>query len=159
MKVYKFKREMVIPVAIDKAWEFFSDPRNLKLITPPEMDFIVLTKYLPRDIYSGLNIEYSVTPIFGIKSRWITEIVDVKEPHSFTDIQKKGPYSMWRHRHSFSETEDGTFMTDEIEYVVPFSFLGIIANTLVVRRKLNSIFNFRTRIISELFSPDNVPIA
>ena len=103
MKVYKLKREMTIPVSIERAWSFFSDPRNLKIISPPEMNFIVLTNPLPDNIHSGLLVEYSITPLFGIRTKWVTEIKEIQEPFAFVDEQKSGPYSFWRHKHSFIE--------------------------------------------------------
>jgi ligand-binding SRPBCC domain-containing protein len=159
MKVYKLKREMTIPVPIERAWSFFSDPGNLKVISPPEMNFVVLTEPLPDNIHSGLLIEYSLTPLFGIRTKWITEIKEVNEPFFFIDEQKSGPYSLWRHKHSFVQTNDGTHMTDEIEYSIPYSFIGNIANALIVKNKLDHIFKFRKKRISELFSSNNIPVA
>ena len=100
-----------------------------------------------------------MSPLLGIKTKWITEIKEVNEPHFFIDEQRKGPYSFWRHKHAFEKTVDGTWIKDEIEYSNPFSIFGIIANALFVKRKIKSIFDYRTKIISELFSLDNVPVA
>lgn len=151
MKVHVFKREMIIPVSVSEAWDFFSDPRNLKKITPPEMNFKILTKNLPDRIYSGLLIKYSLTPVFGIKANWVTEIKNVKENEFFIDQQLEGPYALWEHKHSFIPCKEGTMMKDEVRYALPLSFLGDIAHLLFVRKKLEAIFNYRSDVISKLW--------
>jgi ligand-binding SRPBCC domain-containing protein len=156
MKIFLLKREVIIPVSISEAWLFFSDPRNLKTITPPKMDFKILTKNLPQKIYSGLMIDYAVRPLAGIKTKWVTEIKEVNEPYVFIDEQHKGPYSFWRHSHTFKEAAKGTSMTDEVQYALPFSVLGIVAHHLFVKNKLNIIFNYREKIIREIFNIPNI---
>ena len=159
MKVYTFEREMLIPVSVNEAWSFFSDPCNLKTITPLDLNFKILSKNLPEKVYSGLLIDYFVSPFPGIKTRWVTEIKEVNEPYFFIDEQKEGSYALWKHKHSFEKTADGTLMKDEIEYSIPFSVLGIIAHALFVKRKIKNIFDYRSKIISELFLPDNISAA
>ncbi|MEO5571651.1 MAG: SRPBCC family protein [Bacteroidia bacterium] len=159
MKIFTLKREIIVPVSISEAWLFFSDPRNLKKITPPEMDFTILTENLPDKVYSGLVIEYSVSPLLGIKTKWVSEIKKVNEPTFFIDEQRKGPYSFWMHKHSFEETAGGTLIKDEVQYALPFSLFGIAAHTIFVKRKLNKIFNYRTKIIEKTFSNDTIESA
>jgi ligand-binding SRPBCC domain-containing protein len=156
MKTFVFKKEMLLPVSVSDAWNFFSNPSNLKRITPPEMNFEILTKNLPDKIYSGLMIEYTVTPLFGIKMKWVTEITEVSEPNSFSDNQHKGPYAKWSHTHRFTAINNGTLMEDEVHYSLPLSFLGDIAHSLFVRRKIESIFNYRAEVIAKLFSDKKI---
>ena len=156
MKTYVLKKEILLPVSLPVAWRFFSNPYNLKLITPPEMNFEILTKNLPDKIYSGLMVEYTVTPLFGIKMKWITEIKEVNEPGSFADNQYRGPYAKWYHTHSFTQTDEGTLMQDEVHYALPLSLLGSMAHTFFVRKKLQHIFDYRTKIISRHFSSEKI---
>jgi len=156
MKIFLLKREMIIPVSISAAWLFFSDLENLETITPPEMDFKILTKNLPQKIYSGLMIDYSLSPFAGIKIKWVSEIKEVNEPYVFIDEQRKGPYSFWKHSHTFKEAAEGTFMTDEVQYALPFSVLGILAHHLFVKNKLHTIFNYREKIIRNIFNTRNI---
>ncbi|MEP7169606.1 MAG: SRPBCC family protein [Bacteroidota bacterium] len=156
MKVFTFKRQILLPVTIAEAWNFFSDPHNLKIITPPEMKFEILTKDLPGRIFSGMIIRYSVSPLFGLKLNWTTKINDVNEPHFFIDEQHKGPYALWQHKHSFSKTGDKTLMYDEVRYSLPLSVFGILANALIVKNKLKKIFDYRSEIILQLFQHEKI---
>ena len=151
MKTFFLKKKMIIPVSISEAWMFFSDPRNLKTITPPEMNFHVLTANLPEEIFPGLMIQYSVSPLRGIKMKWLSEIKHVNEPYSFIDEQRSGPYSFWYHRHSFSEIGNTTLMKDLVYYSLPFYLIGSITHSLYVKNKLEKIFDYRTMVIHEIF--------
>ena len=151
MKTYSLKREQFIAADTEAVWNFFSNPHNLSVITPPEMNFKVLTENLPPKIYSGMIIQYSVSPLFNIKLNWTTEIKDITERVFFIDEQKKGPYLFWQHKHTFAPVEKGTQMKDEIEYALPFSYIGSIFHSLFVKNKLNNIFDFRSRVIAEKF--------
>jgi ligand-binding SRPBCC domain-containing protein len=152
MKIHNLTRELFVPSPPGTAWTFFSNPKNLPVITPPEMNFKILTKNLPEKIFSGMLIDYSLTPLFGIRTNWVTEIKEVKENEFFIDEQLKGPYALWRHKHSFIPHEKGTLMKDEVEYVMPFSSIGEMAHRWHVKKKLDFIFDYREKVISEIFS-------
>jgi len=152
MKIYNLTRELFVPSPPDIAWTFFSNPKNIAVITPPEMNFKILTKNLPEKIFSGMLINYSLTPIFGIKANWVTEIKEVKENEFFIDEQFKGPYALWRHKHSFISHKKGTLMRDEVEYAMPFSSMGEMAHRWHIKKKLDYIFEYRAKVISEIFS-------
>ncbi len=151
MKVYNLERKSTLPITIDKAWSFFSDPKNLAKITPDSMNFEILTKDLPPSIYSGLLVQYTVTPLLGLKMKWLTEIKHVNKPFYFIDEQKSGPYTLWYHEHSFSENGSQTIMTDKVSYALPFSILGNISHSIFVRKKIESIFDHREKVIADLF--------
>lgn len=152
MKIHKLTHELFVPSPPEIAWTFFSNPNNLAVITPPEMNFKILTKNLPVKIYSGMQILYSLTPLFGITANWVTEIKDVKEREFFIDEQLKGPYALWRHKHIFIPHNKGTLMKDEVEYGMPLGSLGELANRWHVKKKLDYIFEYRAKVISEIFS-------
>jgi len=42
-KMYTLKTIQRIPVTVQEAWDFFSKPDNLKVLTPPHLDFTVLS--------------------------------------------------------------------------------------------------------------------
>ncbi|GIV33931.1 MAG: SRPBCC domain-containing protein [Chitinophagales bacterium] len=140
-----------LPVSLTKAWDFFSDPRNLSLITPPEMDFRITSSLTPK-VYPGQIITYRVKPIWGIAVDWVTEITHVHEPHYFIDTQLHGPYKFWHHEHHFQEVKDGVFMRDVLYYELPLGFLGDWIHRFWVRRQIQYIFNFRGKRLTELFS-------
>jgi ligand-binding SRPBCC domain-containing protein len=149
--MYQLKRTQFIKADIQTCWEFFSSPKNLKLITPPYMGFEVKVD-LPEKMYEGLMIEYTVRPLFGIPMSWITEIKTVKENEFFVDEQRKGPYTIWHHEHHFKQVEGGVEMTDIVSYVIPLGILGKIAHPIIVRKKLEEIFAYRFQKVEEIFN-------
>ena len=102
-------------------------------------------------MYEGLIISYKVSPMLGIKTTWVTEITHIKEHEYFVDEQRVGPYKIWHHQHHLEKTENGTLMTDIVSYQPPFGFLGDIANSIIIKSKLNEIFNYRTKVLEELY--------
>jgi ligand-binding SRPBCC domain-containing protein len=149
--MHQFKAEQFLPIDKDKAWTFFSSPKNLSIITPPEMEFKILTELNGENIFEGMIINYTVKPLFGIKVSWQTEICKVADQNYFTDRQTKGPYKVWEHTHNFIEKHNGVLMTDVVNYELPFGFIGNLANSILVKRKIESIFDFRKKILEKLF--------
>ena len=150
-KVYSFKTVQKIPISLDKAWEYFSNPANLANITPDNMGFKTISKYHGDTMYAGQVIEYKVSPVLGIPLYWMTEITHVDDKKYFVDEQRYGPYSMWHHQHHFKVVEGGVEMTDIVHYKLPMWFLGDIANALFVKKQLKGIFDYRSKKVEELF--------
>ena len=151
MVLHHFTQEQFLPVSREEAWSFFSSPRNLNAITPPELGFRIV--HQPGEaMYDGQIIEYRVkiAPLVWIP--WVTEIKAVVEGRSFIDEQRSGPYRFWHHRHTFEDAPGGgVLMRDLIHYAVGMGPFGEIAHALFVRRKLDDIFAFRRRILAERF--------
>lgn len=152
MKIHRFEQKQIVPISIETAWEFFSNPRNLERITPKELNFVIKSP-LPDRVYPGLLIVYDVKPILNIPVEWVTEITQSKEPHFFIDEQRFGPYRFWHHQHFFKETSEGIEMTDIVHYKLPIDFFGLI-NKLVVLPKLEKIFSFRRNVLDIFFGID-----
>jgi len=152
MQSHTLKRVQFIPVSLERAWDFFSNPGNLAAITPSGMGFHILSAHKPERMYAGQLIEYRVAPVLGIPLYWMTEITHVVEGKYFIDEQRFGPYTLWHHQHHFREVEGGVEMTDIIHYKIPLGLIGRVANMLFVRRKLEAIFNYRTVAVEKLFS-------
>jgi len=150
-KVYSFKTVQLIPTDLKTAWDFFSNPNNLKNITPVNLGFKVISKYQGDTMYPGQVIEYKVSPLMGIPLYWMTEITHVEDKKYFVDEQRYGPYSLWHHQHHFKEVNGGVEMTDIVHYKIPFWFLGDIANSLFVQQQVQGIFDFRFKKVEELF--------
>jgi ligand-binding SRPBCC domain-containing protein len=150
-KVYLLKRTQIINAQIDDVWEFFSNPSNLKNITPQELGFKIIGQNDGSKMYTGKIIEYTVRPLLNIPVYWMTEITYVEEKKYFIDEQRFGPYSFWHHQHHFRQIESGIEMTDIVHYKIPFWFVGDIANALFVQKKLNKIFDFRLARTEEHF--------
>jgi len=151
MKLYQLKTSQKLPISVETAWKFFSNPVNLSKITPPWLNFEVRTQ-LPEKMYAGMIITYFVRPLLNIPQTWVTEITHVNEPNYFVDEQRFGPYKMWHHQHIFAKSEDGSVMMEDIvSYVVPFGLLGRIANKFIISKKINEIFNFRKEVLVKMF--------
>lgn len=147
MAFYQFYREQKINASLEEIWDFISSPKNLKLITPEYMGFDITSKNLPEKMYQGMIISYIVSPLFGIKTNWVTEITHLKELEFFVDEQRIGPYSLWHHQHHIEQIENGVLMKDIVTYQPPFGFLGAVANNLIIRKKLEEIFAFRKKAV------------
>ncbi len=150
-KVYRFKTVQKIPVTLEEAWGFFSDPANLSTITPPQMDFQIVSLYHGEKMYPGQIIEYQVKPVAGIPLYWMTEITHVEDEKYFVDEQRFGPYSLWHHQHHFVAIPGGVEMTDIVHYKIPFGILGDLGNYLFVKRELKKIFEFRFHAVEKRF--------
>jgi ligand-binding SRPBCC domain-containing protein len=150
MKVFLLERTQRLKISPDKAWEFFSNPANLSLITPAEMRFDI-TSELPKRMYAGQIITYTVRPIMNLKVNWVTEITQVREPEFFCDSQLLGPYRLWNHQHHFIPISGGIEMRDIIHYAIPFGWIGWLANAIVVRKKLEYIFDYRKKYLADKF--------
>jgi len=151
MKVYKKETVQHINASLDECWEFFSNPKNLQKITPASMGFEI-TDFDSQSMYAGQIIQYKISPLLGLKVNWVTEITQVKDRAYFIDDQRFGPYSFWHHKHFFETTPTGVKMTDVVHYALPFGFLGRIVNALIVKNKLNEIFDYRFQKVNELFN-------
>jgi ligand-binding SRPBCC domain-containing protein len=151
MAFYQLEQTQKIPANIDAVWNFISSPMNLKEITPSYLGFEVTSKNNENKMYPGMIITYKVSPLFGIKLKWMTEITHVKDKEYFVDEQRVGPYSLWHHQHKIIAIEGGVLMTDIVTYQPPFGFIGAIANTLIIKNKLKEIFDYRTFAVEKKF--------
>lgn len=150
MKTYQYKAEQFIPIDLEHAWDFFSNPKNLSTLTPKEMDFTILTE-LPAAIYENMIIDYTVKPLFGITLKWQTKIIEVDYKKHFTDIQSKGPFKLWKHKHEFEAVEGGVLMNDTVDYQMPFGILGTIGHSILVKKRIEGIFTYRKKVLDNLY--------
>lgn len=149
--MYELRKSQRLPITIKQGWEFLSSPGNLKKITPPHMGFEIISGFNGEKMYAGMIINYVVKPFPGIPMKWTTEITHVAEPYYFVDEQRFGPYKFWHHKHFLREIPGGVEMEDIIHYKLPFGFLGRLAHPLIVKRQLDSIFEYRRKVLGELF--------
>jgi ligand-binding SRPBCC domain-containing protein len=151
MKIYTLKRHQFLPISLERAWEFFSTPKNLAKITPEHMGFNILYISGGDKAYAGQIIRYHVSVLPGIKVHWVTEITQLKEPNYFIDEQRFGPYALWHHQHHFKEVPGGVEMRDEVNYAIPLGPLGRLAHFIFVGREVNRIFDHRFKVLEEYF--------
>lgn len=150
MQLYQLNASQALPIDIATAWDFLSNPANLKVITPEHMGFHILSG-AERSMYEGQIIQYKVSPFPGFTTKWVSEISSVKEGEYFVDKQLFGPYSLWHHKHFIKEIDGGVLMEDCIDYKIPFGILGRLAHPLIVKKQLKQIFSHREQKLTELF--------
>ncbi len=150
MKIYTLHKKLKLPITLDQAWNFLSNPKNLKTITPDSMNFQMVS-VVDRPLYTGQIIQYTVTPLLGIKAKWVSEITHIEEKKYFVDVQMFGPYALWHHKHFIKEVEGGVEMEDIIDYKVPLGILGQLVHPILVKPKLEEIFSYRQNKLIELF--------
>jgi len=154
MKEFEYKTEQFLPIHIQTAWDFFSSPDNLSLLTPKDMDFTVLTE-LNSHIYNNMIIDYTVSPLLNIPLKWKTKILDVDDKVEFTDIQLKGPFKKWKHVHQFVQIDEGVLVKDIVQYQLPFGIIGQFVHSLVVKKRIEDIFSYRKKVLARLFKKQN----
>tara|TARA_B100000795_G_C22703020_1_gene400423 strand:+ start:158 stop:628 length:471 start_codon:yes stop_codon:yes gene_type:complete len=151
MAFYQFEQTQKINTSKDDLWKFISSPSNLKKITPNYMGFDITSKNSSENMYEGMLISYVVKPILNIKTKWVTEITHINEGVFFIDEQRMGPYKLWHHQHFIEEIPGGVLMKDIVSYIPPFGFVGVIANKLFIKDKLNQIFAFRNQALEKKY--------
>ena len=154
MKLYRLHTIQDLPISKDQAWDFLSDPKNLKTITPDYMGFNILSG-ADHKMFPGQIIQYIVTPVAGIPTKWVTEITHVKEGEYFVDEQRFGPYALWHHKHFIESIPGGVRMEDIVDYKLPFGVLGQLVHPILVKPKLKEIFEYRKQKLIELFGTYN----
>ena len=153
MKIHNLEFEQFLPIELEEAWEFFSTPNNLNLITPDDMSFKIVSG-ADSKAYAGQVITYRIKPLMNISMNWITEITQCVEGKYFIDEQRFGPYRFWHHQHHFKETRDGVIMRDILHYALPFGLFGELLGKLVIHKKVLDIFNYREEKLKEIFQPN-----
>jgi ligand-binding SRPBCC domain-containing protein len=148
MKRYSLRKSLWLPQSRAKVFEFFSNPGNLDRLTPAWLSFAILTP-ATNQLKKGALLDYRLR-IRGMPIRWQSEIAVWEPPYRFVDRQAKGPYSLWVHEHTFEERDNGTLVGDNVEYAVPG---GSIVQKFLVAPDLERIFNYRHKILEELFNP------
>lgn len=147
-------RGLTLDLPRQQVFDFFADAGNLERITPPELNFHIITQQ-PIDIRQGALIDYKLK-LRRFPVTWRTEISVWEPPHSFVDRQLRGPYSQWIHRHTFTEIDaNKTHIEDEVKYRLPLEPLGDVMHFLI-RRELDYIFDYRQKAVAEIL---NMPLA
>ena len=151
--MHTLKKQITVQAPINEVFNFFQRPENLDLLTPPWLEFNIMTPQ-PLAMHPGAVFDYSIKN-HGIPMRWTGIIADYDPPHRFVDLQLRGPYAFWHHQHLFEETQDGTQITDLVHYQLPLGPLGKFAHRLFVHRDLEKIFNYRCEKMNTRFRPES----
>jgi ligand-binding SRPBCC domain-containing protein len=162
--------EQWVPVAVEGVFAFFSNPENLPRVMPQASatKVIAINRVPPppppaataNDKAAGVGTtiitSFRIFPALPFRARWIARITEFEWNHFFADVQDKGPFKDWRHRHEFvaeaREGVTGTLVRDVIDYEVGFSFVGAMANSLLVRRQMEGTFAERQQRLPQLLA-------
>ena len=149
--MYILERQQRVSASVEQAWAFLQNPANLDRITPPDLQFRIVTD-VPAIMYNGLIVEYRITiPLMGTHT-WVTEIKHIREGLSFVDEQRLGPYRFWYHYHEIRQENDGVLLIDQVCYQPPFGLLGQLLHRFYIRRTLERIFEYRRQRLNDFLS-------
>jgi ligand-binding SRPBCC domain-containing protein len=149
MKAFTVQADLWLPAPREQVFQYFASAHNLETITPDWLRFKVLTPD-PIQMGPGALIDYRLR-IHGIPFRWRTEITRWNPPDDFEDVQRRGPFALWRHTHTFYERHGGTLCTDHIRYRPPG---GALVDWLFVTRYIEQIFQHRRKRLTEIFAAE-----
>lgn len=149
--MYRLQYTQKIPISLEECWDFFSNPANLKTLTPKHLGFEIKYPDDLRKMYSGQVIAYTLYPLFGIPIEWVSEITHLEPNSYFIDEQKIGPYKFWHHEHRFKPISEGVEVTDTVYYKMPFGVIGKAFHELKVKKDLAAIFAYRRTMLEKIF--------
>ena len=140
----RFVKESVIRASPERVFAFHERPDALKLLVPPWESARVIETAQISEVGARAIVE---TRVLGpITIRWIAQHTAYNPPHSFEDIQIRGPFSSWRHRHSIEPLGEAVLLRDEIIYEPPLGFVGRLFAPWLVDRRLQRLFDYRHEV-------------
>ena len=132
-----------------EVFAFFADPRNLVQLMPPRLRLRIVTP--TTTLAAGVVLDLRVAWL-GIPVPWRVYIREYDPPHRFVDVQVRGPWARWEHRHLFLEADGGTWVEDRLTYRPPMGPLGGAAHALGLGRQVRALWAYRQRRLGELFA-------
>ena len=148
MRIFELETEIWLPRPRAEVFPFFADAANLERITPPWLHFEIASGG-PVEMGVGATLDYRLR-VHGLPIRWRSEITAWEPPFRFVDEQRRGPYRLWHHTHTFTERDGGTAVHDRVRYAV---LGGVLVQKLLVERDVRTIFGYREKVLRELFPP------
>jgi len=159
-----------VPFKVERVFLFFTNPQNLPRIMPPitdtRIDRVRLMAPPPSPspiqaesslagVGSELETSFRLLPYFPLRAKWIARITEFEWNHHFADIQVRGPFRSWHHRHEMfpevREGVEGTMVRDRIEYEVAWGWFGELAQP-ILSKQIEGTFQYRQRILPDLLS-------
>jgi ligand-binding SRPBCC domain-containing protein len=150
MADYILESRVWLARARPEVFEFFAAAENLVLLAPPSFRLAIVSA--PRTLSTSAVIDLRMSWL-GVPLTWRAFIREWDPPHRFVDVQVRGPYARWEHRHRFLEERGGTWVEDRITYRLPLGPLGRAAHVVLVRRQIAAMWRYRTQRLGELIGP------
>ena len=156
MKLERIQTIQRLPIQIEEAWDFFTSPKNMRLISPHWLDYR-LTMEPPEYLHPGTIVSASIRPIPIYSTNWISEITHVRPLQFYISEQRVGPFKMWHHEHYFRAHDEGVELEDIIMYGMPFGKVGSLVHNMFIRKKLHEAFSFRAQALEQRFGTISKP--
>ena len=140
----RFVKESLIHATPERVFAFHEQDNALELLLPPWETATVMQAARISEVGSRAIIDTSI--LGPIKVRWIAEHTRYEAPHLFEDVQIKGPFRSWRHRHIITKHPEGAMLRDEIDYEPPLGPLGKLLAPWLVEPRLRKLFEYRHQV-------------
>lgn len=172
--IHRVQFEQWVPLPIERVFRFFANPGNLPRIMPPHTGTeLVRLKLVPppgiaeerattidgaplAGAGSEIVTSFRLLPWLPFRAQWVAVITEFEWNHHFADVQQKGPFKSFHHRHELTEENrnhvKGTIVRDVIGYDVGFGWLGELAQKLFINRQLQRTFQYRQKRLEKLGS-------
>jgi len=138
-----------------EVFAFFAEPTVLERLTPPAFRLRLVNRDVTMTV--GAVLEFRLRWLGVLPLRWRAFVREWDPPFRFVDVQVRGPYARWEHRHRFLEEGGGTWVEDRVTYRLPLGPLGRVAHALLVKRQLRELLAYRHRQLAELVKPLSAP--
>ncbi len=86
----------------------------------------------------------------GVRQRLTSRIIRMERPFVFADEMLAGAFARLAHVHTFVEVEGGTLMRDALTWTSPLGPLGVMADTLLLKRYMQRFLVVRNRNLKAL---------
>jgi uncharacterized protein (TIGR01777 family) len=140
MNLHIFIKRSRFPVSAEDLFAWHCAPGALARLTPP-WESVIISKQEP--LREG-SITVFYLKIGFMKIKWIAKHIDYMKNRRFTDIQVRGPFSSWRHTHTFIPVSgNSSFLEDSIQYRLKFHPVSTVIAGRFVKRKLEKMFSYR----------------
>jgi hypothetical protein len=137
-----------------EVFAFFADPANLARVTPPWARLTLVAA--PATLAAGAVVDLRIRWL-GVPLRWRSLIREWDPPHRFVDVQVRGPYARWEHRHRFLVENDGTWIEDRVTYRLPLGPVGRLVHAALVDRQLAALWAYRRERLAALLGGVSSP--
>ena len=170
MTHHHFESKHWVAAPIEHVFLFFANPANLprimprssaaqlvrlNLVIPPGVHAVISTVADQEPIAgvgSEIMVSLRVLPFLPVRMNWVSEITEFEWNHHFADIQKKGPFKSFQHRHELRAEHGGTIVRDAIDYDIGCGWLGTLANILFTKPLLRKLFQYRQKAVERLLT-------